>query len=1116
MKLLLPWLALASVAFAAQAPAAVDFSRDILPILSDKCFHCHGPDESSRKAKLRLDTKDGAFRTKDPVIVPGKSSESELIARITTRNEDDVMPPADSNLKLTAREVALLKQWIDEGAPWGQHWAYVSPKRPAVPAVQSSKSKVRSPVDAFVLAPLQKEKLEPAPEASRERWLRRVTLDLTGLPPTLQELDHFLADTSPDAHERVVDRLLASPRFGERMATEWLDLARFADTHGYQMDRYRPVWAYRDWVIKAFNQNLPYDQFVTWQVAGDLLPNATKEQRLATAFNRLHNQNEEGGIVEEEFRVAYVVDRVNTFGTAFLGMTMECARCHDHKYDPISQKDFYSLFAFFQNVDEAGQTPYFVEPTPTPTLLLSTDEQDQKLAAMRATIAAKEQELDGLRASAQGAFNEWLRHVKSDGTQSLQTLFTAFATNRLIGHFAFDEMISNQVANLASTNFAKAQEGPRLVPGKFGQAVELSGENGFSFGNVGHFNRADAFTLTLWLQTPSHAPRMTVLHHSKAPVDAGSRGYELLLENGRVAFGLHHMWPGNALKVVSKTQLPTNQWVHVAAAYDGSSRARGVQLFINGERVEFEVVRDNLWKDITYEGGEPELTLGHRFRDNGFKGGLVDELKVFRRALTAVEVAEAAGKVSWSNVLAQARASLSPRRGEGLRVRGGQASRPTDANAQTKSPLTPALSPLRREGEVVPASGTKARPFQEQLFDYFFAHHFEPAAKARKDLHAARDEQRRFINPIPEIMAMQELPEPKPAFVLKRGAYDSPGERVTANTPAVLPAFPKDQPTNRLGLARWLLQPDNPLMARVTVNRLWQMMFGRGLVETADNFGTQGAQPSHPELLDWLAWEFMQPRQQDAGRTVPWDLKRMLKLIALSSAYRQSSQASPELLARDPQNELLARGPARRLTAEMLRDSALATSGLLVEKIGGPSVKPYQPDGIWDIAMGKPKYETSQGEGLYRRSLYTYWKRTVPPPTMVTFDAADRSYCTVKRQQTSTPLQALALLNDVQVVEAARTLGERMLKQTDAKETQRVAWLFRTIAGRNPTAKEQPVLERLLAEQRALFAAERGSAEKLLRVGDSKADDSLDVVELAAATVLANALLNHDEFVMQR
>src|SRR5579883_2371006 len=1021
----------------ARAHAAVDFGRDILPILSDKCFHCHGPDAKARKANLRFDTKEGAFRLRKgkAVIIPGDSAASELVRRITAEDEAERMPPPESNRTLSKKQIDLLKKWVEEGATWGRHWAFEPPRRPPLPQPRL-REWGRTDLDAFILSRLEREGLKPSPEAPRTTWLRRVTLDLTGLPPTLAEMDAFLADKSANAYEKAVDRLLSSPRYGERMASEWLDLARYSDTHGYQMDRYRAMWPWRDWVIRAFNRNLPYDQFITWQLAGDLLPGATKEQRLATAFNRLHMQNEEGGIVEEEFRVAYVVDRVNTFGTAFLGLTFDCTRCHDHKYDPLTQKDYYSLFAFFQNIDESGQTTYFTNAMPVPTLLMSDNATDAKLTQLHRQIQAKEKQLEEERARAQAAFAEWLRQRPKELTLP-----------GLVGAFSFDEMKANQIANSVDPKKpGHAVEAPKLVVGKVGNAVELNGENGFNFPGLGHFSRVDPFSLSLWVRTPSLAPRFVVVHHSKAPIDAGSRGYELLLENCRVAFGLHHMWPRNSMKVVAKTAIPAGAWTHVAVTYDGSSRAAGVRIYIDGVPAELEIVRDGLFKDITYEGGEPDLALGFRFRDNGFKGGQVDEFRVYNRTLTPLEAAHLAG---------------------------------------------------RRE----------VGPTREMLLDYFLATVHEPARKLREELHALRHQANQTIQPIPEVMVMEEMAQSKPAFILKRGAYDAPGERVSMNTPAALPPFPVDQPRNRLGLARWLLAPDHPLTARVAVNRFWQMMFGKGLVETSDNFGSQGTPPTHPELLDFLARGFV-----DHG----WDVKRLLKTIALSATYRQSSNVNPELLSRDPGNQLLARAPIRRLTAEMLRDQALAVSGLLTEKIGGPSVKPYQPEGLWSVAMGSPRYDRSRGPDLYRRSLYTFWKRTVPHPAMVTFDAAERNVCIVRRQTTSTPLQALALLNDPQIVEAARFLGQRMLTEGGKTRAEQAAWLFRTATARAATDREVRILARLFAEQKELFKNDRKAAAKLLAVGDGRNDAKLDLVELAASTVLALTVLNHDEAVMRR
>lgn len=1026
-----PLFALVTTALVASG-APVDFGRDVLPILSDACFHCHGPDENKREAKLRLDTREGLYRTLDgvTVVTPGKPDESELVLRVSSHDRDEVMPPPKANRQLKPEDVATLKRWVSEGAPYGKHWSFEAMKRPVPP-------EEGDPIDAFVQARLKAEGLNFSAEADRARLLRRVTFDLTGLPPTSGELDAFLADATPDAYVRVVDRLLASPRYGERMATDWLDVARYADTHGYQKDATRSVWPWRDWVIHAFNQDLPFDQFVTWQIAGDLLPNATKEQKLATAFNRLHMQNEEGGIVGEEFRVAYVVDRVNTFGTAFLGLTTECSRCHDHKYDPLTQHDFYSLFAFFQNVDEAGQIPFsgFVDDMPEPVLLLSTPEQDQQIAAVRTKIAAKGAERNAVVEQSREPFATW--------KQAAPRIDSSLGC---IARFDFESITGDQLLNLIDPKkTGKAHDQPKLIPGHTGQAAELDGENGFTFPGIGHFNRAQSFSLSIWIRPAKPNGRTVILHHTKAPEDAANRGYELTLEDGHLCFGLHHFYPGNSIKLRTLQPLKENAWVQVTATYDGSSRASGTHIYLDGVLTESEIVRDCLSKDFSYGGGEPDLTIGYRFRDTGFKDGAVDEFAIYDRELTAVEAAQLAGV-----------------------------------------PIEPG----------------------DKLFDTYLSTISEPVRKWRSELASLRDEERRLVQPIPEMMVMKELPQPKKAYILKRGAYDSHGDEVTADTPKFLPAFPADAPRNRLGLARWLLDPENPLMARVTVNRLWQMMFGSGIFQTAENLGSQGDQPSHPELLDWLARDFI---------ASGWNTKATLRKIALSRTYRQSSKASAELLARDPHNLLLARGPARRLTAEMLRDQSLAVSGLLAEHIGGPSVKPYQPPGLWEeIAMGRPHYDQGKGDDLHRRSLYSFWKRTVPPPAMMTFDAADRSNCTVRRQSTSTPLQALALLNDVQIMEAARFLGARMLKEGGSNLDQQIRWVFRAATSRIPSAKELAVLTRLFHEQHDLFAQDTPAIDRLIAFGETKSDSSLNPPDLAAATVLAQAILNFDEAVMER
>ncbi len=998
--------------------ADIEFARDVLPLLSENCFHCHGPDATKRAAGLRLDTKDGAFRTKKGVttLVPGKSAESEVVRRVFSDDAGEVMPPPDSNRKLTPAQRQTLKTWVDQGAKWGQHWAFIPPAK-VVPVPASAHPSPQGAIDHFVMARLAAEKLTPSVDAGRDAWLRRASFDLTGLPPTPAELDAFAKDASPKAYDAVLDRLLASPRYGERMATDWLDLARYADTHGYQADRMLALWPYRDAVIASFNRNAPFDRFLTEQLAGDLLPKPTKSQRIATAFNRLHMQNEEGGVVEEEFRVAYVADRVNTMGTAFLGMTLECTRCHDHKYDPLTQKDYYSLFAFFQNIDESGQTSHFTSAMPVPALPLTTDAQDADLTKLRATIAAKEVALAAEVKAGRERFSKRRPAIRMPaGPQA---------------RYPFDDGAKNAID---AKQPGKPVESPAAVPGHAGQGAKLNGDDGFTFPGVGHFTRDDPFALSLWVKVEKHLPRMVIAHHSKAPIDAGSRGYDWLLEDGHVAFGLYHMWPGNALKSRTKAAIPPGAWVHLAVSYDGSSRAAGVTLFVNGEPQALDVVRDNLTRDTTY-GGEPDLALGHRFRDAGLKGGTVDDFAVYARELAASEVRTLAGKPT-----------------------------PLDADAWVH--------------------GVDAG-----------------VAKSRGELRTARAALSKLLGGVPDLMVMAETATPKPAFVLKRGAYDAPGDAVTANTPAVLPPFPAGAPRNRLGLAQWLTLPDHPLTARVTVNRLWQQMFGRGLVETSDNFGTTGTPPTHPELLDWLARDFA-----DHG----WDVQRTLRLMALSHTYRQSSRPTPAMTAADPNNHLLARSSVRRLSAEMVRDQALAASGLLVETVGGPSVYPYQPAGFW--AEANASYPQSKGDGLHRRSLYTVWKRTAPHPQMTVFDAADRSTCSARRQATSTPLQALALLNDPQMVEAARHLAGRMLKEpADA----RVAWLFRAATSRAPTAKESAILTALLAEQAAIYAKSPADADRLLAVGEAKSVTA-DKPQLAAATVAALAVLNHGDAINRR
>jgi len=1054
LLVMLPVLPLPS----ASPPARVDFNYHIKPLLSDRCFACHGPDEKARKGKLRLDTKEGAFKALDDgmfVIKPHDPSHSEIVRRISSTDPDEVMPPPTSNLALSRDEIALLRRWVEQGAEWKKHWAFIPVGDVPPPAVKNRKWP-RNDIDRFVLARLESERLKPSPEATKERLLRRVTFDLTGLPPTLAEIDAFLADKSPGAYEKVVDRLLASPAYGERMAVEWLDVARYADTHGYQADRFNHLWPWRDWVISAFNRNVRINDFVIWQIAGDLLPGATREQKTATAFNRLHRQTNEGGSVNEEFRVEYNADRVHTTAGAFLGLTMECARCHDHKYDPISQKDYYRLFAFFNSTDESGLYSHFTDAIPSPTVLLYKDDaQEQQHKELKQAIQAKERELAAYsQANTNPGFDQWLGQ-----TNTLPSL------RGLIGHYSFDKVKLKRVDNLAGTNHsAMLTEAPRFVPGRFGQALQFDGEDSVKIEKFADFKRTDPFSFSLWLNIAEELPEIVVMHHQQAGSDAGYQGYQLVLEDGHVSFALVHFWPGNAMKIRTQEKLKLNEWTHVGITYDGSSRAAGLKLFLNGQPVATEVEKDHLFKD--FANSQP-LTLAARFRGRGFKDGMIDELKVFDRCLTPLEV-KTASAVS----------TLSPL--NGLRT-------------QPRREISPSLAGVRGEE-------------RQELFDYYLANFDEGHTTHLADLKKLRDQENDLINGVREIMGMGDLSPPRPTYVLKRGEYDKRGETVEPAPPeTILPLDPK-LPHNRLGLAQWLVDPKNPLTARVLVNRYWQMYFGRGLVATTEDFGSQGALPTHPELLDWLAKHFM-----DSG----WDLKALCKLIVTSATYRQASEAGPELFARDPDNKLLARGPKTRLSAEMLRDGALAASGLLVQKIGGPSVKPYQPEGVWEETAGS-KYEPDKGESLYRRSLYTFWKRTAPHPMMTTFDAAERNNCTVRRQTTSTPLQALVLLNDPQFTEAARRIGERARKEAGVDRDAQIIFTFRLLTGRKPSARELAVLRKLRGEQLALFRAHQGNTEVPGKPGEPPSGNRPNHAELAANAALASAILNFDEAILKR
>jgi len=989
----------------------ITFNKQVRPILSENCFHCHGPDEEGRAADLRLDDRDAAIDY--GAIVPGKSNESLLIERINSVDPEMVMPPLKSHKRLTDKQKRILATWIAQGAQYERHWAFEP-----ITVVAPEQS-----IDDFIDAKLAEKKLSVAAPAPRQRWLRRVTLDLTGLPPTVTEINRFLADQSPEAYERVVDRLLASSAYGERMAAEWLDVARYSDTYGYQVDRNRFVWPWRDWVIRTFNDNLPYDDFIIQQLAGDLLPNASDEQILATTFNRLHPQKVEGGSVEEEFRVEYVVDRAQTVSTAFMGLTFECARCHDHKFDPLTQKEFYELNAFFANINEAGLYSYHTDSTPTPTLQLPTDDQRTQLALAEQNVAAAERKFEQSRKLAAGAV--------STTAAPLATLSGPIASQ------GFDARDTEKIR-------------VKLTEGVVGRAAILTGDHGVRV-SPGSFRRWEPFSVSLWMLTPDIKERAVVFHCSRGWTDAASRGYQLLIEDGKLSASLIHFWPGNAISISTEEPISTDKWHHVTMTYDGSSRVAGLKLFINGQLAQCEVVQDSLTKEII-SGEDRPIIIGQRERDRGFTNGIVDSFEVYDRELTQAEV--------WARFKHQ---------------------------------------PLE---ELLHADSLAVLPV-DVVKELAILHTDANCRSAREQLQTARQKRDELLDKIKEIMVMRELPQPRETHILDRGVYDARQERVWPGTPAALPPLPEGAPKNRLGLARWLTSPDHPLTARVAVNRYWQLLFGRGLVVTTEDFGSQGSLPTHPDLLDWLAKRFI-----DSG----WDMKQLLKTMVLSNAYRRDSTGVDGSETKDPENIWLSRGPIAPLTAEMIRDSALAVSGLLSQKIGGQPAKPYE------LAVSFKPMKLDQGEGLYRRSLYTFWKRTAPAPVMLVLDASTRDVCRVRREQTNSPLQAMVLLNGPQYVEAAQGAAAKVLEimGTEVSARRRLERLFLRLTGRVPTPQELSVLERLYAKQRQAFKANKTLVNKYLSVGEFQEPIDMDRVEVASMAIVAQAVMNLDDCLMKR
>jgi hypothetical protein len=986
MRLRLATVALLAIALALCALSSdrlVQFNRDVRPILSDKCFGCHGPDAAAKKIPFRLDSQDA---TKDHL--------ANIIPRITAAKPALRMPPVYSGLKLAEAEIETLRLWIAQGGKWQNHWSFIPPEQPPLPAIRNA-AWPRNPIDYFILDRLEREGLPPSPEASRETLFRRVSLDLTGLPPTPAELDAFLRDPAPNAYEKVVDRLLASPRYGEHMAARWLDAARYADSNGYQYDGERVMWRWRDWVIDAFNRNQPFDQFTIEQIAGDMLPNASRAQRIATGFNRNHRGNTEDGIVPEEYAVEYVVDRVETTSTVFLGLTLGCARCHNHKYDPFSQKEFYQTFAYFNNVPESGRAIKYgnsppLEPAPT-------EAQQRELNNLEVRISQEQQIL----------------HDRGPGR-----LTCAPCTGRWLPP---DE------SPLAPLTTAAAFD----IDDRFTLSARISSES-----------TPDGPILTRMQDTPK------------------GRGFALLLDQGKVNFNLVSNYESDAIRVETEDALQPGRSYHLTVSYDGTIMAQGVAIYIDGKAARVHILQDNLYRPFRNAGRafkEPfriGAGAGKRF------GGTINDVHVFSRVASADEIDGLALDESVNTIAAKSEATRTS----------------TENNVLRWYSLENAADRKVREAW----------------------HRLNQLLREKEKLERA----------FPTVMVMAESNPPKETHLLIRGAYDKPGETVEPGIPAALPPLPSGAPNNRLGFAQWLVSPGNPLLARVTVNRFWQTYFGTGIVKTVEDFGSQGEPPSHPELLDWLATEFIR-----SG----WDTKAMQKLIVMSATYRESSMSTPDRIQRDPDNRLLARGPRFRLSAETIRDQALYVAGLLTEKIGGPSVKPYQPAGLWkDLSMQDMDYIQSKGADLYRRSLYIFWKRTIAPPTMVTFDAAQRESCVVRETRTNTPLQALDLMNDVTFVEAARNLGQRMLKSNG----DRLRNGFRTALARDPSAQELQILRDNLNYHLDYFATaqhrDSHAIDEFLHQGDSPIDATLDKRQLAAYASVASLILNLDEMVTKQ
>ncbi len=1048
-------------------PKQLDFNQHVKPILSDKCYLCHGPDKGNIKGGLQLHSAEFAYaelpESPGKVAIKPKSLEkSEFFHRIMTEDPKFIMPEPSSHLTLSDYEKAVLIKWIEDGAEYKDHWAFIKPENHEIPKVKN-KDLVANPIDNFVLEELEYANLKFSSKADKETLLRRASLDLTGLPPTIQEIKDFLNDDSANAFEKQIDRLLASEKYGEQRTLDWMDLARYADTHGYSVDWFRDVSPWRDWVIKSFNENMPYDEFILWQMAGDMLPNSTKEQKLATTFNRLHPQNLEGGIIDEEFRSEYVSDRTAVMGQGFLGLTLECAKCHDHKYDPISQKNYYEMYSFFNNVDETGLIPWD-KAMAVPAMMLPTEEEEKVLAYLETLVDDTEKELETTAKTESVKAEKWI------AAQGYKSISVNKKPKGLVAALNFD---NGKLTNLAGRNgknkirmrqqFADYEK-PIYKKGAKGKGLYMDGDTWLDLDKIGVYQRNQPFSIGIQVFVPKELETGVIFHKMNSPELHSFRGYHLKIKDNKIEALLAHVYPDNAIVIESLKEIPKEKWVQLTMTYDGSSKANGVSIYMDGEKLETETIFDNLYKDIIFHDLqmygpespklEPGLRIGAVWRGKGIRGAVVDDLLVFDKKISDVEVLQISNVEDLENIKKKSYADL--------------------ANTE-----------------------------KEKLIEYYLSANSKNVNKVLKKLEKDRLALVDSMDVVQQIMVMKERKTPRQAYVLDRGQYDSPTDSVFPNTPEEIFAFSEDYEKNRIGLSKWITSPDNPLTARVTVNRYWQNLFGRGIVKTAEDFGNQGELPTHPKLLDWLAIKFV-----ESG----WDVKALHKLIMMSNTYQQSSLATKELMEIDGENKLLARGPSKRLSGEMLRDNALFASGLLKETIGGKSVSPYQPPGLWRV--NGDTYKQGTGEELYRRSMYTVWKRTVPHPTIATFDAPTRDLCTTRRQETNTPLQALVLLNDPTFVEAARVLGKKMIAYDSIDEG--ISKTYMKLTGRAIKPKELEVLTKLQKTEFEKFKNNKAKAQGWISIGEHKVDPKDDIALVAANAVVASTIINSDAFITKR